>query len=80
MISRYVADARVRQQLISTVHLINCPIQRVGRFLGIGDDFGEQMRYVVVLAHFDALGIDEDQADFFGQGSHQKRGDECVYT
>ena len=39
-----VADADLGQQVVAALHLLDRPVQRVGRLLGVGHHLGEQVR------------------------------------
>ncbi|GBE24063.1 hypothetical protein BMS3Bbin02_00328 [bacterium BMS3Bbin02] len=66
-----VADARVGEQVVSAVHLRDCPLECVGCLLRIRNDPCQEMRNVVVLTEFDPLRIDHDEANILGLGTHQ---------
>src|SRR5579875_15266 len=73
-----VPHADLGEQVVAAFHLVHRPRQGVGRFLRVGDDGGEQVGQAVVLAELDPLGIDEDQPDLVGCGSHEDAGYERV--
>ena len=73
-----VAEPDLEQHVVAAVHLLACPLQRVGRLLRVGDRLGEQVGQLVVLAHLNLLGIDQDQLHLVRRGAHQQRRDDAV--
>src|SRR5699024_3747902 len=68
------------QVVVATVHLPHDPLEGLRRFLGAGDDGGDQVRDALVHGQFDPLGVDQDHAYLVGGGTHHQRGDEPVDT
>ena len=68
VISGEVAHLMVGKQLIAPLHFTHRPVERTGRLFRVGDDRDQQMRDAVVVAQFDHLGVDHDQADLLRRG------------
>ena len=68
----------VRQIVVTTVHLLDDPLQCVGCLLRVRDDRRDQVRDPLVRRQLDPLGVDEDQSHLVGRGPHENRGDETV--
>ena len=73
-----VPVADLGEHVVAPFHLLDGPPERVGCFLRVGDRLREEMRELLVLAHFDLLRVDQDQPHLVGGGTHQQRGDDAV--
>ena len=73
-----VAETDLEQQVVSSLHLLDGPAQRVGGLLGIRHRLGEQMWQAVVLAHLHLLRVDEDEPHLVGCAAHQDGGEDAV--
>ena len=66
------------QVVVPHVHLFDDPLQRLGGFFRVGDDGRDEVRNALVRRELDALGVDENHADFGGSRPHQQRRDHRV--
>ena len=73
-----VAVAELGEHVVAALHLLDRPAERVGGLLRVGDRLREQVREPGVLAHFDLLGVDQDEAHVVRGRAHQQRGDDAV--
>ena len=73
-----VAEADLGEEVVAALHLAHRPGQRVGGLLRVRDHLGEQVRQPVVLAHLDALRVDQDHPHLVGRRAHEDRGDQRV--
>ena len=60
-----IADIVIRKFLITVIHLLHCPAQRIGSFSGICNNRNQQMRNPIIDTQFHHLGIHHDQLHFF---------------
>ena len=67
-----VLRARVGEQLVAALHLVDRPLQRVRRLLHVGDDRQEHVRDAVEGRELDDLGIDHQQAQLVGRAPEEQ--------
>ena len=73
-----VTDAVLGQDVVAAFHLLDGPVQCTGRLTRVHHNRSQQVGQVVVLTEFDALGVNENEADFVGRRAHNERRDERV--
>ena len=73
-----IAHALLAHQLVAALHLVDAPVQRVGRLLHVGHDRRQQMRNAFVDAHFQHLRVDHDQAHIARLGLVEQAQDHRV--
>ena len=73
-----VAEPDLEQQVVTALHLLDRPTQRVGGLLRVRHRLGQQVGQLVVLAHFDLLRVDEDEAHLVGCAAHEDRRQDAV--
>ncbi len=73
-----ITEATLRQHVVAALHLLDRPVQGIGRLLGIGDRRREQVGHALVLPHLDPLRIDQDQPHLIRGGTDEDRRDESV--
>ena len=69
---RDLAHADALEDLEAALHLGDRPLQGARRLLGLRDDGHVEVRQAVVGRELDALGVDHDEADVFGEGAHEQ--------
>ncbi len=73
-----ITHARLRHELVATLHLVDGPLEREVRLLRIGDDGQKEMRDALVDRELDHLRVDHDHADLFGRGVEEEGADHAV--
>ena len=66
------------QVVVTHVHLFDDPLQRLGRLFRVRDDGRDEVRDALIRRELDALGVDENHADFGRRCLHEQRGDHRV--
>ena len=73
-----VAGRRAGQPPVARLHLVDRPLERGLRPVGLGDDRHEQVGQAVVGGQLDALEVHEDHPDVVRRGLAQQARDERV--
>ena len=73
-----VFEAERVQVVVAHVHLFDDPLQRLGRLLGVRDDGRDEVRDSLIRRELDALGVDENHANFGRCRFHEQRRDHRV--
>ena len=75
-----VAAARLGEQLVPLVHLLDRPLQDRCCPVHLGDDRAHQVRDVLELAHLDHLGVDQNQLELVGLLRVEEAHDDRVHA
>ena len=73
-----ISYAARRELLVSRFHLIDSPLQRVLRNLGLGDDRHQQMRNVLIQSKLKPFRVDQDHLDLIGPRAKEQGKNHCV--
>ena len=78
VIGRDLAHVKALEDLQAALHLGHSPLQGTRGLLGLGHYRHVKMRQAVIACELDALGVDHDQANILGKGTHEQGRDDGV--
>ena len=68
-----VLEPEVGEVVVAGIHLLDDPLERLGRLLRVRDDRRDEVRDALVHRQLDALGVDEHHAHLVGGRAHEDR-------
>ena len=78
VVGRDLTHVETLEDLQATLHLGHGPLQSARGLLGLGHHGHIEMRQTVIARKLDALGVDHDQANVLGKGSHEQGRDDGI--